>query len=78
MKKVSLLIALLLASFAMNAQNSTNHPQRLKVGVVLGGGGAKGASHIGVLKYIEDMGIPEADIFLREFIPAYARTLDEL
>ena len=27
---------------------------------------------------IEDMGIPEADIFLREFIPAYARTLDEL
>ena len=58
MKKVSLLIALLLASFAMNAQNSTNHPQRLKVGVVLGGGGAKGASHIGVLKYIEDMGIP--------------------
>ena len=42
----------------MNAQNGINHPQRLKVGVVLGGGGAKGASHIGVLKYIEDMGIP--------------------
>ena len=31
---------------------------RPKVGVVLGGGGAKGASHIGVLKYLEDMGIP--------------------
>ena len=27
---------------------------------------------------IESMGIPEADIFLHEFIPAYARTLDEL
>ena len=26
--------------------------------MVLGGGGAKGASHIGVLKYIEEMGIP--------------------
>ena len=31
---------------------------RAKVGVVLGGGGAKGASHIGVLKYLEEMGIP--------------------
>ncbi|MBR4560867.1 MAG: patatin-like phospholipase family protein [Bacteroidales bacterium] len=31
---------------------------RPKVGVVLGGGGAKGASHIGVLKYLEEMGIP--------------------
>ena len=31
---------------------------RPKVGVVLGGGGAKGAAHIGVLKYIEEMGIP--------------------
>lgn len=26
--------------------------------MVLGGGGAKGASHIGVLKYLEEMGIP--------------------
>ena len=31
---------------------------RPKVGVVLGGGGAKGAAHIGVLKYIEELGIP--------------------
>ena len=58
MKKVCLLIALLLLSFAMNAHNDTIRPPRLKVGVVLGGGGAKGAAHIGVLKYIEDMGIP--------------------
>ena len=33
-------------------------PPRPKVGVVLGGGGAKGAAHIGVLKYLEEMGIP--------------------
>lgn len=32
--------------------------KRPKVGVVLGGGGAKGAAHIGVLKYLEEMGIP--------------------
>lgn len=36
----------------------TIRPPRPKVGVVLGGGGAKGAAHIGVLKYIEEMGIP--------------------
>ena len=36
---------------------SINAP-RPKVGVVLGGGGAKGAAHIGVLKYIEEIGIP--------------------
>lgn len=32
--------------------------QRPKVGLVLSGGGAKGAAHIGVIKYIEEMGIP--------------------
>ena len=58
MKKAYLLIFILLASFMSQAQNDTIRPPRLKVGVVLGGGGAKGASHIGVLKYIEEMGIP--------------------
>ena len=58
MKKAHLLIAILLASCLLQAQNETIRPPRLKVGVVLGGGGAKGASHIGALKYIEEMGIP--------------------
>ena len=58
MKKVYLLIVTLLVSLMAQAQNDTIRPPRLKVGVVLGGGGAKGASHIGVLKYIEEMGIP--------------------
>lgn len=31
---------------------------RPKVALVLGGGGAKGAAHVGVLKYIEKSGIP--------------------
>lgn len=31
---------------------------RPKVGLVLSGGGAKGAAHIGVLKYIEEIGLP--------------------
>lgn len=59
MKKAYLLIFILLASFMAQAQtNTTIQPPRLKVGVVLGGGGAKGASHIGALKYIEELGIP--------------------
>lgn len=60
MKKISFFILLLTASFIAQAQdyNVSLHAPRPKVGVVLGGGGAKGASHIGVLKYIEEMGIP--------------------
>ncbi|MBQ2133122.1 MAG: patatin-like phospholipase family protein, partial [Bacteroidales bacterium] len=40
------------------AQESANVEKRPKVGLVLSGGGARGAAHIGVLKYIEEMGIP--------------------
>ena len=58
MKKLYLIILLMSASLMLQAQNDTIRPPRLKVGVVLGGGGAKGATHIGVLKYIEEMGIP--------------------
>ncbi|NAW87777.1 patatin-like phospholipase family protein [Photobacterium halotolerans] len=32
--------------------------ERLKVGLVLGGGGAKGAAHVGVLKALEELQIP--------------------
>ena len=67
MKRVCLFFLMLSSFLMLQAQNDasmqqitsdTIHPPRLKVGVVLGGGGAKGASHIGVLKYIEEMGIP--------------------
>ena len=39
-------------------QDTTAVNSRPKVGLVLSGGGAKGAAHIGVLKYIEEAGIP--------------------
>lgn len=32
--------------------------QRKKVGLVLGGDGAKGAAHVGILKVLEEAGIP--------------------
>ena len=59
MKQFLLSFLILFCLVSANAQNNdTKTSSRPKVGVVLGGGGAKGASHIGVLKYIEDMGIP--------------------
>ena len=54
-----LILACLVTAEAQNKSITVNLSKpRPKVGVVLGGGGAKGASHIGVLKYIEEMGIP--------------------
>ena len=40
------------------AQETITTQERPKVGLVLSGGGAKGAAHIGVLKYIEEVGLP--------------------
>lgn len=52
MKKVLLvLVALFLVGGGLQAE-------RKKVGLVLSGGGAKGAAHIGVLKVLEEAGIP--------------------
>ena len=50
-----LLLSLSSISFAQDATETKSRP---KVGLVLSGGGAKGAAHIGVLKYLEENGIP--------------------
>lgn len=47
---------LLILCFSLIASVYAN--QRKKVAVVLGGGGAKGVAHIGVLKVLEEAGIP--------------------
>lgn len=51
-------ILFLSVTTAAYSQDSTDVATRPKVGLVLSGGGAKGAAHIGVLKYIEEAGIP--------------------
>src|SRR5574344_1118080 len=56
MKKIITTLFLLFIAFPIIAGNPGN--KRLKVGLVLGGGGAKGAAEVGVLKYIEKSGIP--------------------
>ena len=59
MKRVIIILTICLSVICAQAQsNKAKSSSRPKVGVVLGGGGAKGASHIGVLKYLEEMGIP--------------------
>lgn len=59
-KVISLIcsVALILLSHSAFAQDTTTANTRPKVGLVLSGGGAKGAAHIGVLKYLEEVGIP--------------------
>ena len=52
------ILSLLFLSFTGYSQPSDSVKVRPKVGLVLSGGGAKGAAHIGVLKYIEEAGIP--------------------
>ena len=51
-------LLLLTISITSYSQDTTPESSRPKVGLVLSGGGAKGAAHIGVLKYIEEAGIP--------------------
>ena len=51
-------LLLLTISITSYSQDTTTESSRPKVGLVLSGGGAKGAAHIGVLKYIEEAGIP--------------------
>ena len=62
MKRLFVLVFVSFGLLSAKAQQTTYQanlqPPRPKVGVVMGGGGARGAAHIGVLKYIEELGIP--------------------
>ena len=52
-KYLFILLAFSLVVPALFAQSSAERKK-----IALGGGGAKGAAHVGVLKYIEQSGIP--------------------
>lgn len=52
-----LCLLVLLCSISISA-GRPNNGKRLKVGLVLGGGGAKGATEVGVLKVINEVGVP--------------------
>jgi NTE family protein len=55
------LVVLLLALLAVSpvlAQDKSGEANRPRIGLVLGGGGARGAAHIGVLRELERLNIP--------------------
>ncbi|MBQ8222167.1 MAG: patatin-like phospholipase family protein [Bacteroidales bacterium] len=59
--RLSFVFCLLSLVVNISAQQSTDSTEKLRrprVGVVLSGGGAKGFAHIGVLKVIEEAGLP--------------------
>ncbi|MDR2215593.1 MAG: patatin-like phospholipase family protein, partial [Nevskiaceae bacterium] len=62
MRKSALLCALLIAAFAgpvtAASDASPAEAPRPRVGLVLSGGGARGAAHVGVLKVLEQMRVP--------------------
>lgn len=60
MKKLRLFIALLLAASHVNAAPARERTVRPKIGLVLSGGGARGAAHVGIIKVLDEMRIPVA------------------
>lgn len=64
MQRISLFLILFssyLISFPLLSEGSISHDavkKRPKIGLVLAGGGAKGASHIGVIRKLEELKIP--------------------
>jgi NTE family protein len=57
--QVMLLALMIMSSVSLVAGGTeTKQARRPKIGLVLGGGGAKGAAHIGVLKVLEEQKIP--------------------
>ncbi len=50
--------ALLFAVFAVSPAMAQSEAQRPRIGLVLGGGGARGAAHIGVIRVLEQKRIP--------------------
>lgn len=57
-KNMSILCLLVLFFSISISAGWPNNGKRLKVGLVLGGGGAKGATEVGVLKVINEVGVP--------------------
>ena len=55
---IALVFQVCMCAVPVMAQDTTSVSQRPNVGLVLAGGGARGASFIGVLKYLEELDIP--------------------
>ena len=58
MRKIIFVTTILIVSFCFYSLGQDTIQRRPKVGLVLSGGGAKGFAHVGVLKVLEELGIP--------------------
>lgn len=58
MRKILYLLIILISVVCIPAEAQQTVKKRPKIGLVLSGGGAKGFAHVGVLKVIEELGIP--------------------
>ena len=52
------LLGLTITGILPSLSYAAEQPKRPRIGLVLGGGGAKGAAHIGVLKLLEELKVP--------------------
>jgi NTE family protein len=59
---IRLVLASLTAGLLLNGAETSAQEKKPRIGLVLGGGGARGMAHIGVLKVLEEMRIPIACI----------------
>src|SRR5436853_7218594 len=53
-----LVVGILWGVIAAGALAQQPKPPRAKIGLVLGGGGARGGAHLGVLEVLEEMRVP--------------------
>ncbi|WP_372521873.1 patatin-like phospholipase family protein [Sulfuricaulis sp.] len=55
---LALAVLFVLPALAVNAADESTAARRPRIGLVLGGGGARGGAHVGVLKVLEELRIP--------------------
>lgn len=55
---LALFLGAMIALLPLGLSRATEQQRRPKIGLVLGGGGAKGSAHIGVLKVLEELRVP--------------------
>ena len=57
-KKTTIILLFLLITIHAHSQETKKENERPRIGLVLSGGGAKGLAHVGVLKAIDEAGLP--------------------
>ena len=62
------LVAAMTSPAFLYAQETPTHP---RIGLVLSGGGARGAAHVGVLRVMEELHFPSTASWARAWVPSW-------